>query len=76
MSFRPFCEFRSDVASFVALGILLQEIGEEEQLQHHENDKKFDEDDGPQRLAQAHVPETINVEVVDPIEKVVLSHRQ
>ena len=56
--------------------MLLEEIGEEKYLEHHKDDEQLDEDDGPQRLAQAHVPETIDVEVVDPIEKVVLSHRQ
>jgi hypothetical protein len=39
----------------------LQEVGKEEQLQDDENDKKFDEDDGPQRPSQFHGAETVVV---------------
>ena len=52
----------SDEIGFFALGSMrLQEIGEEKQLQDDENDKKFDEDDGPQRPSQFHGAETVVV---------------
>ena len=68
-------EFGGYVAGLVALRMLLEEIGEEKDLEHHKDDEQLDEYDGPQRPAQAHVPETVGVEVVDTIEKVVLPHR-
>ena len=64
------------VTRLVALGVLFQKVGEEEQLQHHEDDEQLNQDDGPQRLTQAHVPESVGVEVVDPVEKTVLPHRR
>ena len=70
-----FGELGGHESGFVAFGMLTQEIGKEKELQYHKDDEQLDEDDGPQRPAQAHVPETIDVEVVDAIEKMVLSHR-
>ena len=50
----------SDKIGLFALGSMrLQEVGEEKQLQNDENDKKFDEDDGPQRPSQFHGAETV-----------------
>ena len=56
--------------------MLLQEVREEENLQHHEDDEELDEDDGPQCLAQAHVPESVGVKVIDPKEESLLVHRR
>jgi hypothetical protein len=36
-----------------------QKIGEKENLQDHEHDEEFDQDDRPQRLAKLHVPEAL-----------------
>ena len=69
-----FGEFGGHIAGLVAFGMLLQEVGEEEQLQHDENDKQLDEDDGPQRLTQVHGAETLIVKVENTIEKAVSSH--
>ena len=55
--------------------MLLEKVGEEEYLEDGEDDEKLDEDDGPQGTAQRHFAETVVVEVVDPIEKVVFFHR-
>ena len=38
-------------------------IRKEEELEHQEDDGKLDEDDGPERLAQGHRPETIVIEM-------------
>ena len=69
-------QFVGHVARFVALGILLQEIRKEENLEYSENNEQLDDDDGPQRLAEAHGAEPVIVEVEDPMEKTVLIHRQ
>ena len=61
------CQFRCHEACFVAVGMLLEEVGEKEDFQYHEDNKQFNEDNGPQRLAQAHVPETVIIEVVDSV---------
>ena len=76
MLLRSIHEFRSHVAGLVALGVLLQEVGEEEHLEDGKHDEKFDEDDGPQRLAEAHVAETVVVQVEGPIQKTVFVHRR
>ena len=34
-------------AGLVAIGMLFQEVGKEENLQHHEDDKQFDENNSP-----------------------------
>ena len=54
-------------ASFVSvLGICIDKIRKEEELEHQEDDGKLDEDDGPERLAQGHRPETIIIEMEYP----------
>jgi len=67
-------QFGGYVSSLVALGVLLEEIGKEEYLEDGEHDEQFDEDDGPQRLAEAHVPEPVVIQVKGTIEKSVFVH--
>ena len=51
-------------ASLVSvLCIRIDKIRKEEELEHQEDDGKLDEDDGPERLAQGHRPETIVIEM-------------
>ena len=45
------------------LCICIDKIRKEEELEHQEDDGKLDEDDGPERLAQGHLPETIVIEM-------------
>ena len=45
------------------LCICIDKIRKEEEFEHQEDDGKFDEDDGPERLAQGHLPETIVIEM-------------
>ena len=72
---RSVLEFCGHIAGLVALGMLLQEVGEEKQLEHHEDDKQLDQYDGPERLAKAHRPETVVVEVKSAVEEASLIHR-
>ena len=54
-------------ASFVfVFCITVNIIRKEEELEHQEDDGKLDEDDGPERLAQGHRPETIVIEMENP----------
>ena len=56
--------FLGDKARLVSvLGIRIDKIWKEEELEHQEDDGKLDEDDGPERLAQGHRPETIVIEM-------------
>ena len=48
------------------LGIRIDKIWKEKELEHQEDDGKLDEDDGPERLAQGHRPETIVIEMENP----------
>lgn len=48
------------------LGIRIDKIWKEKELEHQEDDGKFDEDDSPERLAQGHRPETIVIEMENP----------
>ena len=47
-------------------GITVNIIRKEKELEHQEDDGKLDEDDGPERLAQGHRPETIVIEMENP----------
>lgn len=47
------------------LSVLFQEVGEEEQLQHHEYHKQLYQYDGPERAPQLHRAETIVIKVVN-----------
>ena len=59
--------FLGNEASLVSvLGIRIDKIRKEEELEHQEDDGKLDEDDSPQRLAQGHRPETIVIEMENP----------
>ena len=55
--------------------MFLQEVGEEEHFEDGEDNEKFDEDNGPQRLAEAHRAETIVIEVKGSVQETVLLHR-
>ena len=67
-------ELGGDVGGFVAGGVFLQEIGEEEHLEDGEHDEQLDEDDGPQRTPQLHVPEAFVVEIEESIYQTVFAH--
>ena len=56
--------------------MLFQEIGEEKQLQDKEHDEELDENDGPERLSQLHVPESVGIQIVCPIPEARLFHRR
>ena len=59
--------FLGNEASLVSiLCIRIDKIRKEEELEHQEDDGKLDEDDGPERLAQGHRPETIIIEMEYP----------
>ena len=56
--------FLGNEASLVSVFcITVNIIRKEEELEHQEDDGKLDEDDGPERLAQGHLPETIVIEM-------------
>ena len=56
--------FLGNEASLVSiLCIRIDKIRKEEELEHQEDDGKLDEDDGPERFAQGHLPETIVIEM-------------
>ena len=60
-------DFLGYEASLVSvLGIRIDKIRKEEELEHQKDDGKLDEDDGPERLAQGHRPETIVIEMENP----------
>ena len=44
-------------------GVVLDVVGEEEDLEDEENDNQFDENDGAKRPADGHVAEPLHVEV-------------
>ena len=41
--------------------MLREEVGEEENLEHSEDDDQLDDDDRPQRAPDFHVPETVGI---------------
>jgi len=63
----PLDEFRCHVSGFIALGMLLEKIRKEEYLEDGKHDEKLDENNRPQRLAEAHVPETVVIEIEGPV---------
>ena len=67
-------ELGGDVGGFVAAGVFLQEIGEEEHLEDGEHDEQLDEDDGPQRTPQLHVLEAFVVEIEESVDETVFAH--
>ena len=60
LSVQNFLGYEASLVS--VLGIRIDKIRKEE-LEHQEDDGKLDEDDGPERLAQGHRPETIVIEM-------------
>ena len=67
-----FCGYKP---GFIALGMLLEEVREEEQLENCEDDEQFNEDDGPKRLAETHGAEPVVIQVESPIKETVRGHR-
>lgn len=63
-----------EAACRLAASMTLNIVGEEKQLQHHEDNEKLDEYHSPKGLAQGHVPEAIIIEVNGAIEETVLVH--
>ena len=60
-------DFLGNKASLVSVFcITVNIIRKEKELEHQEDDGKFDEDDSPERLAQGHLPETIVIEMEYP----------
>ena len=76
MSLCPFCQLCGYIASLVTVGMLLEEVGEKEDLENHEDNEQFDQDNRPQCLAEAHIPETVVIEVKDPVEESLSVHRR
>ena len=64
----------NEVWLFALLGVFLEEVGKEEQLQHDEDDEQLDEDDGPQRAPQLHGTESVVVKVIDLVQKTAFFH--
>jgi hypothetical protein len=60
-------DFLGYEASLVSvLCIRIDKIWKEKELEYQEDDGKLDKDDGPERLAQGHLPETIVIEMENP----------
>jgi hypothetical protein len=55
--------------------MLLDEVGKEEQLQNHEDDKQLNQDNSPEGTPQFHVAEPVVIEVKNPVEKAFFTHR-
>ena len=76
MSLGAFRQFRCHKAGFIAIGMLLEEVGEEENLENDKDNEQFNQDNRPQRLAEVHIPETVVIEVEDPVKESLLVHRR
>ena len=61
LSVENFLGYKASLVS--VFGIRIDKIRKEKELEHQEDDGKFDEDDGPERLAQGHRPEAIIIEM-------------
>ena len=61
LSVENFLEYEASLVSILC--ICIDKIRKEEEFEHQEDDGKLDEDDGPERLAQGHLPETIVIEM-------------
>jgi hypothetical protein len=55
--------------------MLFQEVGEEKHLEHCKDNKQFYQNNRPKRLAKAHIPETVVIEVKDPVKVSVSIHK-
>ena len=76
MSLGAFRQLRCHKAGFIAIGMLLEEVGEEENLENDKDNEQFNQDNRPQRLAEVHIPETVVIEVEDPVKESLLVHRR
>ena len=61
LSVQNFLGYEASLVSILC--ICIDKVRKEKELEHQEDDGKFDEDDGPERLAQGHLPETIVIEM-------------
>jgi hypothetical protein len=61
------------LSAFLGMGI--QEVGEEENLQYDEDDKELDGNDQPKCFPQRHAAETIIVKVEGTVKETVVCHR-
>ena len=56
------------------VGMLLDEVGKEKNLQDDEDDEEFDEDNRPERTTQPHVAEAVVVQVINLVKKALFFH--
>jgi len=56
--------------------MLFEKVGKEENFQDSKHNKQLDDDDSPKRFAQAHLSESIIVQVECLIHETVFVHRQ
>lgn len=61
LSVQNFLGYEASLVSVFCITVNI--IRKEKELEHQEDDGKLDEDDGPERLAQGHRPETIIIEM-------------
>ena len=64
LSVQNFLGYEASLVSVLCITVNI--IRKEKELEHQEDDGKFDEDDSPERLAQGHRPETIVIEMENP----------
>ena len=64
LSVQNFLGYEASLVSVFCITVNI--IRKEKELEHQEDDGKLDEDDGPERLAQGHRPETIVIEMENP----------
>ena len=55
--------------------MLLQVVWKEKDFQDDEDDEELNKDDGPQRLAECHIPEPVVVQVPNSMPKSSFFHR-
>ena len=64
LSVENFLGYEASLISILC--ICIDKVWKEEEFEHQEDDGKLDEDDGPERLAQGHLPEAIIIEMEYP----------
>ena len=64
LSVQNFLGYEARLISILCITVNI--IRKEKELEHQEDDGKLDEDDGPERPAQGHRPETIVIEMENP----------
>ena len=72
----PLYQLTGYKASLVALSMLLQEVGEEEQLQYHKDNEEFYQYYRPESPSECHRTKTIIIKVIHLVKKVFLLHRR